>query len=35
MMTMMKQIFLVLANATIHKSKIVKETLFRNIHEYT
>jgi transposase len=34
MMTMMKQIFLVLANATIHKSKIVKEILFRNIHEY-
>jgi transposase len=23
-----------LDNATIHKSKIVKETLFRNIHEY-
>jgi hypothetical protein len=30
-----KQIFLVLDNATMHKSKIVKETLFRNIHEYT
>jgi transposase len=29
-----KQIFLVLDNATIHKSKIVKEILFRNIHEY-
>ena len=29
-----KQIFLVLYNATMHKSKIVKETLFRNIQEY-